>query len=61
MERKYLTTKEAAEYAGGDITFRTVVRWIHAGRLRAFRNPSKRGHFKILPEDIDAALRFQED
>lgn len=61
MERKYLTTHEAAQYAGGDITFRTIVRWIHAGKLRAFRNPSERGRFKILPEDIDAALRFQED
>lgn len=56
MERKYMTTKEAAEYVGGDVGFRTIVRWIHEGRLRAYRNPTQRGHFKIRPEDLDAAL-----
>lgn len=60
MEPKYLTTKQAAEYIGGDVTFRTIVRWIHDGRLKASRNPSKRGHFKILPEDLDRALNYQE-
>lgn len=60
MDPKYLTTKQAAEYIGGDVTFRTIVRWIHDGRLKASRNPSKRGHFKILPADLDAALAIEE-
>lgn len=57
MEKRYLTTKEAAAYIGGDVTFRTIVEWIHAGKLRAFRNPSRRGHFKVLPEDLDKMLK----
>jgi excisionase family DNA binding protein len=54
---EYLTTKEAAQYLGGDVGFRTIVRWIHEGHLRAFRRPSKRGHFKILKSDLDNILR----
>lgn len=61
MTSRYLTTAQAAEYVGGDVTFRTIVRWIHSGRLKAYRNPSQRGHFKILPEDLDAALTIRED
>lgn len=61
MEPKYLTTKQAAEYIGGDVTFRTIVRWIHEGRLKASRNPSVRGHFKILPEDLDRALSYSQE
>ena len=53
----YLTTKQAAEYIGGDVTFRTIVRWIHEGKLRAYRNPSLRGHFKIRREDLDTMLK----
>lgn len=56
MEKRYLTTKEAAEYIGGDVSFRTIVRWIHAGKLKAFRNPSIRGHWKILASDLDEML-----
>ena len=58
IESKYLNTAQAAQYVGGDVTFRTIVRWIHAGHLKAFRNPSKRGHWKILPDDLDAALKL---
>lgn len=56
METKYLTTRQAAEYIGGDVTFRTIVRWIHEGKLTAVRNPSKRGHFKVRQGDLDAML-----
>lgn len=56
METKYLTTRQAAEYIGGDVTFRTIVRWIHEGKLPAVRNPSKRGHFKVLQNDLDKML-----
>lgn len=56
MDTKYLTTKQAAQYIGGDVTFRTIVRWIHEGKLKASRNPSRRGHWKILPEDLDLML-----
>lgn len=61
MEKRYLTTKEAAQYIGGDVTFRTIVRWIHAGKLQASRNPSIRGHWKILPEDLDKMLSTTEE
>lgn len=56
----YMTTKEAAEYVGGDVTARTIVAWIHAGRLEAKRNPSKRGHFKVTRDALDAAMQMQE-
>lgn len=59
IESQYLTTAEAAKYVGGDVTFRTIVRWIHAGKLKAYRNPSKRGHWKIKREDLDAALKVE--
>lgn len=59
VKSKYLNTAQAAQYVGGDVTFRTIVRWIHAGKLKAYRNPSKRGHWKILPEDLDAALKAE--
>ena len=61
MEKKYLTTKEAAAFIGGDVTFRTIVRWIHEGKLKAVRNPSQRGHFKILPEDLDKMLSTNQE
>lgn len=61
MEKRYLTTKEAAAYIGGDVTFRTVVRWIHEGKLPAYRNPSQRGHFKVLPEDLDKMLSTNQE
>lgn len=54
--KAYLTTKEAAQYIGGDVTFRTIIRWIHEGLLPAYRNPSVRGHFKVRPADLDAML-----
>lgn len=61
MEIKYLTTKQAAAYIGGDVTFRTIVRWIHEGKLKAVRNPSKRGHFKILAADLDDMLAAPQE
>ena len=61
MEQKYLTTKQAAAYIGGDVTFRTIVRWIHEGKLKAVRNPSKRGHFKILAGDLDLMLATTQE
>lgn len=57
--KAYLTTKEAAAYIGGDVTFRTIIRWIHEGLLPAYRNPSIRGHFKVRPSDLDAMLAAQ--
>lgn len=52
----YLNTKEAAELAG--VSPRTVIEWIHAGRLKANRNASIRGRFKILREDLQAAMTY---
>lgn len=57
MMSNYLNTKQAAELAG--VSPRTVIEWIHAGRLRADRNASIRGRFKIKPEDLTAAMTYQ--
>jgi excisionase family DNA binding protein len=53
---EYLNTKQAAELAG--VSPRTVIEWVHAGRLKASRNPSIRGRFKILKEDLQAAMTY---
>lgn len=53
----YLNTAEAAQIAG--VSPRTVIEWIHAGRLTASRNASVRGRFKILPEDLKSAMTYK--
>lgn len=57
----YMTTAEAAQYVGGGISPRTIVAWIHSGRLEAGRDPSKRGRFRITRENLDAALIWMPD
>ena len=52
----YLNTQQAAELAG--VSPRTIIEWIHAGRLEAHRNASVRGRFKIRPEDLTAAMKY---
>lgn len=52
----YLNTAQAGQQAG--VSARTIIEWIHAGRLKASRNPSVRGRFKILPEDLQAAMTY---
>lgn len=52
-----MNTKEAAEYVGTKP--RTIVAWIHAGRLKATRNATKRGQFKIEKEDLDEAFAYR--
>lgn len=54
----YLNTKQAAEVLG--VHPRTIVEWIHRGRLRADRNPSERGRFRILAEDLDEATKWEK-
>lgn len=56
--RKTMTTKEAAEYVGHGTSPRTIVEWIHSGRLPANRAPSKRGAFFIAQDDLDAAMKW---
>jgi excisionase family DNA binding protein len=56
----YLTTQQAADHVG-DVSSRTIVDWIHRGRLKAVRNPSERGRFKILLSDLEAAMRGEYD
>lgn len=48
-EMKVLTTGEAAKYCG--VTFRTVIRWIERGRLKAYKLPG-RGDHRIQIEDF---------
>jgi len=59
--RKTMTTKQAAEYVGHGTSPRTIVEWIHSGRLKADRAPSKRGAFFILKDDLDAAMKWNLD
>ena len=49
-----LTTGEAARYCG--VNFRTVIRWIERGQLKAYKLPG-RGDHRICVEDFVAFLR----
>ncbi|BFM17868.1 response regulator [Maricurvus nonylphenolicus] len=49
-----LTTGEAAKYCG--VNFRTVIRWIERGKLKAYKLPG-RGDHRIQREDFVAFLR----
>ncbi|TQV71795.1 response regulator [Exilibacterium tricleocarpae] len=53
-ELRVLTTGEAAKYCG--VTFRTVIRWIERGRLKAYKLPG-RGDHRIRADDFVAFLR----
>ena len=51
-QNKPLTTGEVAAYCG--VSRVGVLRWIKAGRLRAYRTPG--GHYRITPHDFKAFL-----
>ncbi|WP_317930390.1 response regulator [Halioxenophilus sp. WMMB6] len=53
-EIRVLTTGEAAKYCG--VNFRTIIRWIERGKLRAYKLPG-RGDHRIREEDFVAFLR----
>ncbi len=53
-EMKVLTTGEAARHCG--VTFRTVIRWIERGRLKAYKLPG-RGDHRIRADDFVIFLR----
>lgn len=53
-EIKVLTTGEAAKYCG--VNFRTVIRWIERGKLKAYKLPG-RGDHRIQIEDFVDFLR----
>jgi len=55
MEEQVLTTGEAGRYCG--VHFRTVLRWIEQGRLKAYRLPGPRGDRRIRADDFVAFLR----
>lgn len=54
----YLTTAEVAERLGNRIKARTVVDWIHAGKLPAIRSLGARGHFLIDPADLETLTAY---
>lgn len=56
-ELKVLTTGEAAKYCG--VTFRTIIRWIERGSLKAYKLPG-RGDHRIRVDDFVAFLRHNE-
>ncbi len=53
-ERKVLTTGEIAKYCG--VNFRTVIRWIQKGHLRAYKLPG-RGDHRVEIFDFIAFLK----
>ncbi|UTA48615.1 response regulator [Simiduia sp. 21SJ11W-1] len=53
-EIQVLTTGEAAKYCG--VNFRTVIRWIERGRLKAYKLPG-RGDHRIQTQDFVTFLR----
>lgn len=55
--RLYMSLSEAERESG--YSSDTLRRWIREGRLRAER-AGPRGHYRIRPEDLEAALRPAE-
>ncbi len=53
-EVRVLTTGEAAKYCG--VNFRTVIRWIERGKLKAYKLPG-RGDHRIQVEDFVVFLQ----
>lgn len=56
-EMRVLTTGEAAKYCG--VNFRTVIRWIERGKLKAYKLPG-RGDHRIQTDDFVAFLQSNE-
>lgn len=54
MSKRMLTTGEVAEYCG--VNFRTVIRWIKAGQMKAFQLPG-RGDNRVTASDFLEFLR----
>ena len=54
MEKRTLTTGEIAQYCG--VNFRTVIRWIKRGLLKAYQLPG-RGDNRVAVEDFLEFLR----
>lgn len=48
MIKRPFTTGEVADYC--HVTYRTVLKWIASGKLRAYRTPGK--HSRVRPEDF---------
>ena len=53
-QKKFLTTGEVAKYCG--VNFRTVIRWIEKGRLKAHKLPG-RGDNRVSVEDFIVFLK----
>ena len=56
-EVRVLTTGEAAKYCG--VNFRTIIRWIERGRLKAYKLPG-RGDHRIREQDFVTFLHENE-
>ncbi len=57
MEKRTLTTGEVAEYCG--VNFRTVIRWIDRGLIKAYKLPG-RGDNRIRTQDFMTFLHENE-
>ncbi|MGE0082581.1 MAG: excisionase family DNA-binding protein [Thiohalomonadaceae bacterium] len=54
MATRRFTTGEVGRYCG--VHFRTVLRWIDAGKLKAHRLPGPRGEYRVCLPDLIAFL-----
>ena len=55
MNRRMLTTGQVAAFCG--VHFRTVLRWISRGELKAYKLPGSRGDRRVAVEDFIAFLK----
>ncbi len=55
QRKKHLTTGDIATLCG--VNYRTVIRWIHSGLLKAYQLPGTRGDNRILMRDFLEFLR----
>ena len=55
VSKEWLTTGEIAEWCG--VNYRTVIRWVRAGRLKAYRLPGSRGDHRVQMADFEAFLK----
>ncbi len=49
-----LTSREAGQYCG--VSFRTVIRWVERGELRAYRLPG-RGDYRVSLDELQAFMQ----
>jgi excisionase family DNA binding protein len=54
MDGEYFSAREVARIFG--VSYRTVLRWCHRGKIRAMRTPG--GHYRIPMDDMPGMSRI---